>query len=140
MVSFISNNPSKAHEYRYGLYPDNKVDETRSLYPQALASGWFNYADSQVYTALVSAVSASTIFLARQLIITNRENVNRLVFYDHGGAGAGVSVTAFDVYIAQSQTEIIDLKNIPFHSGVFVSNLQSQCSIRIVGILVMSTW
>ena len=115
-----------------------EVDEIRAIYPDAPLSiaGWYNYDTSQVYTALISAVPSTKLFRLRQIIIDNEQVPNHLFFYD--ASGTNVSATMFGVHVAASQTHFIDVKDLPFLHGVYVSNLDSQISIRVTGILVTS--
>lgn len=115
-----------------------EIDEIRAKYPDAPLSnqGWYNYGASQVYTALLSAVPSTKMFLLRSLIIDNRQVANQLYFYD--ASGANVSATMFGMQIAPSTTGFIDLPDLQFIHGVYVSNLDSQASLRVTGLLVAS--
>lgn len=112
---------------------NKEVDTIRSGFPSLAESGYYHWADSQVYTHLLSVPSGKRFRLQR-MIVHNDKVPNKVVFYD----GPGVSVTAFIIDMAQSQTEFISDIDVPFQSHMCASNLDSYIFVRVQGILITS--
>lgn len=112
---------------------NREIDQVRSGYPALCESGFYHWSNSQVYTHLLS-VPSGKIFRLQRMIVHNDAVPNKVVFYD----GPGVSVEAFEMDMAQSQTEFINDLDVPFQSHVCASNLDSYLFVRVQGVLIAS--
>lgn len=115
---------------------DLEIDEIRAQFPAVIgsASGYIAFSNTEKTSVLI--VPSAHRFLLRFMWAFNDTGaVNILGIYD----GPGVSMSAGAIHIGASNTEFINFGDgVIFKSAVHMSNLVSNITVRIGGLLIKS--
>jgi len=115
---------------------DLEIDEIRVQYPPVIgsASGYIAFSTTEKTSVLV--VPSSYRFILKFMwAFNNTGAVNILGVYD----GPGVSMSAGALHVGASTTEFINFgEGVIFQSAVHLSNLVTNITVRIGGLLIKS--